>query len=78
MSQNEENGQNVSNPTTPNSSFADPGPSCVSTPVSSTPSLVSTPPNSAGGSTPSSVSSAELNDEESNLEEWICSVAGMT
>lgn len=71
-----------SEPTTPNSSFTNSGPSGVSTPFSSAPSLVSTLPNSAAGSTASvspSDSSLQLNDDDdSDLEGWIRSVAGMS
>ncbi|MCG8624944.1 MAG: hypothetical protein MJE68_23460 [Proteobacteria bacterium] len=92
LSPNGENQQNAS-PSTPNTSFTNPGPSSISTPLSpslvsmplssrsSAPSLVSTPQNSAAGSVASS-SPSELNDDvdndESDLEGWIRSVAGMT
>ena len=81
--QNGENQQSMS-PTTPNTSFTNPGPSGASTPFSSAPSLVSTPPNSAAGSAASlspSDSPVQLNDDiddDSDLEGWIRNVAGMT
>ena len=74
-------GQTTS-PATPNTSFTNAGPSSISTPFSSTPSLGSTPPSvsSAPALSPSD-SDLHLNDnidDDSDLEEWIRSAARRT
>ena len=59
-------------------SLTNSGPSGVSTPFPSAPSLVSTLPNSTAEYAAPSDSYLQLNNDDSDLEGWIRSVAGMS